>query len=126
MYLITKTFHFEAAHRLADWPEDHQCHRLHGHSYQLTVAISGHNLSPPPKQGVLLDYGDISKMVKKHIVDVYDHQYLNDLLDTRNVTAEFLAKHIFQILESMIPHLKYIEVRETENSSALYLPGDTI
>ena len=123
MYLITKSFHFEAAHRLKDWPTDHQCHRLHGHSYKIIVVITGQELSSPPKGDVLLDYGDISKIVKKHVVDVYDHQYLNDILEINNVTAEFLAKHIYHILEPMIPGLYYVEVKETENSSALYTPG---
>ena len=30
---LSKIFHFEAAHTLPNVPPDHQCARMHGHSY---------------------------------------------------------------------------------------------
>ena len=36
---LFKKFRFEAAHRLPQVPPDHQCARLHGHSF--TVEVDG-------------------------------------------------------------------------------------
>lgn len=122
MYLITKTFKFEAAHRLEDWPIGHQCNRLHGHSYQFTITLIGDILSGPPKPGVILDYGDLSTIVIEEIVFKWDHEYLNEVLNERNVTAEFLAKKIHDILRPYLPIIHSVEVKETATSSAVYIP----
>ena len=37
MYIISKEYHFSASHQLHDLPEDHPCHRLHGHNYVVEV-----------------------------------------------------------------------------------------
>lgn len=122
MYTISKTFHFEAAHQLQDWPTDHQCSRLHGHSYTMEVVLSRNFLSPPPKEGVVYDYGDISKICKEKIINIFDHQNLNEILNIRNVTAEFLAHLCFNTLKPYIEVLDSITIRETPNSSATYSP----
>ncbi|HVP70389.1 MAG TPA: 6-carboxytetrahydropterin synthase, partial [Gemmatimonadaceae bacterium] len=38
---IFREFTFEAAHRLPNVAEGHKCARLHGHSFQVTVHVSG-------------------------------------------------------------------------------------
>ena len=38
---LSKTFRFEAAHRLPQVPPDHKCHRMHGHSFMVDVVIEG-------------------------------------------------------------------------------------
>ena len=37
---LTKLFHFEAAHTLPNVPSDHQCARMHGHSYKVEVSVT--------------------------------------------------------------------------------------
>ena len=121
MFIITKRFNFEAAHRLEDWPTDHQCHRCHGHSYQLIVALKDSTLLKG--LDVVQDYGVISKIVKERIIDKYDHQYLNEILEVKNTTAEYLAFTFFyDLYEVFGKSLYYVEVKETDNSSALYIP----
>ncbi len=120
MYSITKTFKFEAAHQLQDWPELHQCSRLHGHSYELTVEMVGASLETSNKPSVIEDYGDISACVKKYIVSKWDHQNLNEVLNIRNTTAEILAMLAFNILIKHLPQLNKVTVCETSSSSASY------
>jgi len=36
-------FEFEAAHFLPHVPEDHKCHRMHGHSYHVTIYVEGYH-----------------------------------------------------------------------------------
>lgn len=68
---IYKTFMFEASHILPKHPG--QCSRLHGHSWKLSVGISG----PIDKEtGFVADYAKLSELVKAHIIMRVDHQHL--------------------------------------------------
>jgi 6-pyruvoyltetrahydropterin/6-carboxytetrahydropterin synthase len=70
---ITKQFHFEAAHALHNY--DGKCRNLHGHSYKLLVTVRGEPIcdTENPKLGMVLDFGDLKKIVQKIIIDKYDH-----------------------------------------------------
>ncbi len=70
---ITKEFSFEMAHVL--WNYDGPCKNVHGHSYRLFVTISGHPLGNPddPKNGMVIDFTDLKKIIKKEIISVFDH-----------------------------------------------------
>jgi 6-pyruvoyltetrahydropterin/6-carboxytetrahydropterin synthase len=70
---VTKEFPFEMAHVL--WNYDGPCKNVHGHSYRLFVTLSG---IPPddadnPKNGMVIDFSDLKNIVKKQIVDIFDH-----------------------------------------------------
>ena len=111
---ISKKFTFESAHSLP--LHDGKCKNLHGHSYGLEVFVSGPVISEGPKSGMVMDYADLSKMVKEKVIDVFDHQYLNDLV-AFPTTAENLAQEIFKILENAgLPVVKII-LNETASSS---------
>lgn len=96
-FVITKDFHFSAAHRLEGLPADHQCARLHGHNYVARVEISGAR----DPVGFVLDYGDLS-FVGRYVDQVLDHRNLNDVLDS-NPTAENLAHHLWELVTDTIP-----------------------
>jgi 6-pyruvoyltetrahydropterin/6-carboxytetrahydropterin synthase len=70
---VTKEFSFEMAHAL--WKYDGPCRNVHGHSYKLFVTISGTPLkdSDNPKNGMVIDFTDLKNIVRKEIVDVFDH-----------------------------------------------------
>jgi len=70
---VTKEFSFEMAHAL--WNYDGPCRNVHGHSYRLFVTLYGKPLMEPdnPKNGMVIDFSDLKKIVKKEIVDVFDH-----------------------------------------------------
>lgn len=70
---VTKIFDFETAHAL--WGYDGKCKDIHGHSYKLTVSISGDRIMDPNdvKYGMIIDFSDLKAIVKTHIVDVFDH-----------------------------------------------------
>ena len=70
---VTKHFDFEAAHALPGY--DGKCKNIHGHSYQLFVTVIGKPIHDKehPKNGMVLDFGDLKKIVNKEIVDVFDH-----------------------------------------------------
>lgn len=70
---ITKEFKFEMAHALKNY--DGLCRNIHGHSYELKVTVSGTPLEDEnsPKLGMVMDFGDLKKIVRDTIVDVFDH-----------------------------------------------------
>ena len=70
---VTKEFRFEMAHVL--WNYDGPCRNVHGHSYQLFVTVKGQPADDMenPKNGMVVDFTDLKKIVKKEIISVFDH-----------------------------------------------------
>ena len=118
---IYKEFHFEAAHRLPNVPEGHKCARLHGHSFQVRILVSGEVTEPT---GWVMDFGDL-KASFKPIYDQLDHYYLNDIPGLENPTSENIARWIWGKLKPDLPALSAIEIRETCTSGCVYRGGNT-
>ena len=70
---ITKEFSFEMAHAL--WNYDGPCRNVHGHSYRLFVTLSGipSDDLQDPKNGMVIDFTALKNIVKKEIINVFDH-----------------------------------------------------
>lgn len=70
---LTKEFSFEAAHALGGY--DGPCREIHGHSYRLFVTIKGTPSCLPddPKQGMVMDFGVLKKIVSEEIISRFDH-----------------------------------------------------
>lgn len=70
---ITKQFSFETGHALYGY--DGKCKNVHGHSYKLSVTVIGTPIEDTSnvKYGMVIDFGDLKKIVKEEIVDVFDH-----------------------------------------------------
>ncbi len=107
---VTKTFSFEAAHRLLDYRG--KCERLHGHSYRLSVTLD----APVKPDGIAFDFVDLKRAVKERVVDVLDHRYLNDYVPKS--TAENVVVWIWDRLDDL--PLAEITLWETESSSVTY------
>lgn len=119
MYELEKIFQFEAAHSLKY--HDGKCKNLHGHSYILHVIIRIENLQTTgPKTNMLMDFQDINDAVKPMIDQYFDHQYLNDTLQSDSTTVEFICKWIFDHLMPFIPDLHAITIYETASAKATY------
>lgn len=120
--ILTKKFTFEAAHHLPGFPEGHKCRRLHGHSFQLEVNLSG---EVDRETGVVMDFGDIKKIVKP-LVDALDHQYLNQLGEQwndpllKNPTSENLCLWFYQKLHPELPGLHSVSIEETCTTRCVY------
>ena len=70
---ITKMFNFETGHALYGY--DGKCRNVHGHSYKLAVTVIGKPIDEPGqvKLGMVIDFGDLKKIVKEEVVDPFDH-----------------------------------------------------
>ncbi|MGB3207651.1 MAG: 6-carboxytetrahydropterin synthase [Crinalium sp.] len=107
--------HFSAAHRLAlptlSYEENCQiygkCARPngHGHNYHLEVTVKGEVDS---RTGMIVDLVALQKVVEDHVVEPFDHTFLNkDIPYFAEVvpTAENIAIHIGQLLEQPVREL---------------------
>lgn len=70
---VTKEFNFEIAHAL--WNYDGPCANIHGHSYKMFVTIIGEPIldEKNPKNGMVIDFGDLKKIVNEQVVHPMDH-----------------------------------------------------
>ncbi|HAD08691.1 MAG TPA: 6-carboxytetrahydropterin synthase QueD [Porticoccaceae bacterium] len=113
---IFKSFTFEAAHMLPHVADNHKCKRLHGHSFHVTVYVSG---PVKDRSGWVMDFGDI-KQACEPIYQALDHRYLNDIPGLENPTSEHIARWIWVKLLPDLPMLNKVEVRETCTSGCVY------
>ncbi len=119
-WIIYKEFRFEAAHKLPNYHG--KCSRLHGHSWVGRVYVKGNKLiDHGPKQGMIIDYGDISQYIQPLLDDFLDHYYLNETTGLENPTSENISRWIFEKLEKVgLPGLYAVEIRETCTSGCTY------
>nr|WP_319400628.1 6-carboxytetrahydropterin synthase [uncultured Carboxylicivirga sp.] len=70
---LTKEFRFEMAHAL--WNYDGLCKNIHGHSYILAVTVIGEPITDENnvKLGMVMDFGDLKRIVNEEVVDRLDH-----------------------------------------------------
>lgn len=70
---ITKEFTFEMSHVLSEY--DGPCRNVHGHSYRLFVTVAGIpvNDSKNPKNGMVMDFTDLKRIVMNEIINFFDH-----------------------------------------------------
>ena len=129
---IFRKEHFNAAHRLynPDWSEKQneefygKCNNpnWHGHNYDLVVKLIG---EIDPKTGYVYDMKKLSELLKKHVLDKFDHKNLN--LDTEEFkelipTAENISVVIYNILRPLIESDLELKIRlyETERNFVEY------
>ena len=86
---IAATFGFEAAHRLPKLPDWHKCKNLHGHNYQLEVAVEGGD--DLDERGFVMDYAELEGIVNPLVATV-DHKYLNEIPGLDNPTSEIIVQ----------------------------------
>ena len=106
---LVKTFGFEAAHHLPDFPEGHKCRRMHGHSFRVDVIVEG---QVPAGRHHLIDYGQIKQAIAP-VRERLDHRLLNDIEGLEHPTSEVIARWIWDELRPSLPILSQIHVYET-------------
>ncbi len=113
---LRRTFQFEAAHLLPHLPETHKCRRLHGHSFQVEIVVTG---EVDPAFGWVMDYADV-KAAFKPLWERLDHYYLNEVKGLENPTSENLAIWIWSELKPRLPMLSEVVVAETCTAKCVY------
>jgi 6-pyruvoyltetrahydropterin/6-carboxytetrahydropterin synthase len=133
----------EMAHALYGY--DGLCKNIHGHSYRLWVTLRGPVLEEHghEKDGMVLDFGLLKRLVKPHIIDKYDHSFvLNANSSHANIdlsafekvyllpyqpTSENLVNDFVSIIKNQLPdniELYKVVLSETANSFAEWCLDD--
>ena len=89
-YEISQRFFFDAAHSLRRTIEVESSARIHGHTYQAEVALSG---QPDPDTGMVLDLGLLRAELDR-IRAQLDHRLLDDVPGIGMPTLENLCSFI--------------------------------
>jgi 6-pyruvoyltetrahydropterin/6-carboxytetrahydropterin synthase len=142
---VTKEFTFEMAHALLGY--DGNCKYVHGHSYGLAVTVIGNPIEDTsnPKLGMVIDFGDLKRIVKDTVVDIFDHALvinnqtpLEDLERTNEMfekvirvkfqpTSENLVVYFAEKISEKLPEglsLHNLKLRETATSYAEWFAAD--
>ena len=95
---ITKKFRFEAAHALYGY--DGKCKNIHGHNYNLFVTIIGAPVKDDSnvKYGMVMDFGDLKKIVNSEIVDKFDHSVIFNKNSPHKELADGLIKNGHKVI----------------------------
>lgn len=113
--LLCKDFKFDAAHNLINYHG--KCEKLHGHTYKLRVILEGQ----PDSEGMIMDFVELSGLVKEKIISRLDHSYLNDLIS--QPSAENIALWVWSELEKFLTRdnckLYEIHIWETADSRVI-------
>jgi len=132
MIYITRRLEFCASHRLynPEFSDDKNetifglCNNPngHGHNYVLEVTVKG---EVDPQTGMVLDLKALKSIINEEIVSKVDHKNLNvdvDFLEGVIPTAENIAIHIWDILESKIESgtLHEVKLFESERNFVVY------
>ncbi len=145
MMEVTKEFSFEMAHALEG--HDGACSRIHGHSYRLWVTAGGEpepsGDEASPKQGMVVDFGDLKRIVNERIISRFDHAFVvrrtvdnSALVDAMAAhydgvrvvdwqpTSENLVRHFVELLRPCLPAgvtLRAVKLSETATSYAEWI-----
>lgn len=113
---VELSYRFEAAHFLPKVPAGHKCARMHGHSYQIWIVLEG---EIDPELGWVLDFNQIDEHAAP-LVQLLDHQVLNEVEGLPNPTSELLAVWWWQRLAPKLPQLSEVIISETTSSRCIY------
>ncbi len=142
---LTKEFRFEMAHAL--WDYDGLCKHFHGHSYILRVTVIGEpiNDAANPKNGMVIDFGVLKKIVHEEVVDRMDHAVVLNksanaeaftqlpqigervIFTDYQPTCENMIVEMAQRISSRLPNrvqLHSLRLNETANSFAEWFASD--
>ncbi|HEY3930103.1 MAG TPA: 6-carboxytetrahydropterin synthase [Candidatus Koribacter sp.] len=125
---LTRRYWFAASHRLHSEKLTAEQNREvygkcnnpygHGHNYALEVTVSG-----PVAQdtGFVMNLPELDQVVKEQVLERFDHQNLNFVVEFRDVvpTTENLCISIFEILKRKMSgvHLDKVRLEETSKNS---------
>lgn len=135
---ITKIFTFDSSHMLDG--HDGKCQNLHGHTYRLEITVSDGLIESGAKSGMVMDFTDLKAIVKREIIEPFDHAFIYDgsneresqiaaLLEgwnmktlrlDRRTTAENMTLEMFGRLKKSGLKVRRVKLWETPTSCAEY------
>lgn len=132
---LSRRVTFAAAHRYRrpEWSDEKNvetfglCAResYHGHTYVCDVTVNG---EIDPLTGFVVDLGKLDALLAAEVKDRFDHRNINvdvaEFADGKLVpSGENLARYIFDLLSTRMPHgvtIESVKIAEDKTLSATY------
>ncbi|MDY0170278.1 MAG: 6-carboxytetrahydropterin synthase [Thermoguttaceae bacterium] len=137
MFRVSRRIDFCYGHRLLNY--EGKCRHLHGHNGRVVLTLEGSELDD---RGMLLDFGEMKRIVQQWIDDELDHRMIlrrDDpavpalaelgeplVLIDENPTAENLARLIFDYARQRGLPVVEVQLWETPHCSASYGEVDNL
>jgi 6-pyruvoyltetrahydropterin/6-carboxytetrahydropterin synthase len=132
---LTRRYSFAGSHRLYSAKlSEAENQRLygkcanpygHGHNYVIEVTLSG---PVNPATGMIANLADLDAYVQKHVLDDFDHRYMNEEIAAFKETVpttENLCIEIYHRLRGFRgARLDRVRIEETSKNSFEYSPAD--
>ena len=103
---LSQRFYFEAAHTLHRSYETEGSLRIHGHTYEAEVTVSG---TPDPNSGMIVDIA-LLRIEIDRVRAMLDHRFLDEVEGLGPVTLENLAVFIRDEMLATFPNLSAVMV----------------
>lgn len=116
---IAYRFGFDAAHHFDHFPVGHPNRNVHGHSFQVEVALEG---KPDPATGFVADFA-LLQSACRDVAEQLDHRMLNEIPGLEKPSLEHLAQHIAKALLPGFPALSRVTVRRDSAGQSCTLRG---
>ena len=114
---LAYAFGFDAAHRFDHYPAGHPNRALHGHSFQVEVAVGG---EPEPRTGFVVDFAELEAACAQ-LRAALDHRLLNEVDGLGEPSLEHLCLWIWRRLAPRFTSLSRVTVRrESAGQSCTY------
>ena len=103
---LSQRFFFDAAHTLHRTLETEGSLRIHGHTYEAEVTVSG---NPDANSGMVVDLAYLRSEISR-VREMLDHRFLDEVPGLGPATLENLCAFIRAQLENLIPGLAAVMV----------------
>lgn len=103
---LTQRFYFEAAHTLHRSYEAKGSLRIHGHTYEAEVTVSGY---PDAESGMVVDLAQLLNEIER-VRKMLDHRFLDDVEGLGPATLENLTVFIRNQMSTTFPNLSSVMV----------------
>lgn len=117
---VSYRFGFDAAHHFDHFPAGHANRGMHGHSFQVEVALRGR---PDPATGFIADLGDVERACTE-VRGRLDHRVLNDIPGLEQPSLENLCLWIWGALSKRFANLSRVTVRRDSSGQSCSYTGD--
>ena len=125
---ITTRMEFDAGHRIPNHKS--VCKNLHGHRYAIEVTVKGEIVEETSESdfGMVMDFKDAKNLIKKVIVDEWDHAFIAFEKDLEVIDFLNSLKNHKTIILERVPTVENMAVTALELLSSVFNAefGDSI
>ena len=119
MMELAYRFGFDAAHQFPHFPPGHPNRGVHGHSFQVEVALRG---ELDAATGFVVDFGELEGACAE-VRRALDHKMLNEIAGLEKPSLESLCAWIWQRLVARFPTLSRVTVRRDSSGQSCSYTG---